>query len=87
VTKLSKEKTAKIIPNAVGLCTEEGKHIFASLLSRDTTFKLMNKLWTRAMRELPPDLMLRTVVKQIIKNTCFLNDILWINVMMDRVDH
>jgi hypothetical protein len=63
VTKLSKEKTAKIIPNAVGLCTEEGKHIFASLLSRDTTFKLMNKLWARAMRELPPDLMLRTVVK------------------------
>jgi hypothetical protein len=34
VTKISKEKTAKIIPNAVGLCTKEGKHIFASLLSR-----------------------------------------------------
>ena len=42
--KISKEKTARIIPNAVGLCTEEGKHIFASLLSRDTTYKLMHRL-------------------------------------------
>ena len=52
VTKITKEKTAKIIPNAVGLCTEDDvKHIFASLLSRDTTFKLMTRLWKRAIRE------------------------------------
>jgi len=52
VTKITKEKTAKIIPNAVGVCTEDDvKHIFASLLSRDTTFKLMTRLWKRAIRE------------------------------------
>ena len=50
VTKITKEKTAKIIPNAVGVCTEEDKHIFASLLSRDTTFKLMTRLWKRTIR-------------------------------------
>jgi hypothetical protein len=30
--------------------------------SRDTTFKLMNRLWTRARRELPADLVLGPVV-------------------------
>ena len=34
VLKVSKEKTAKIIPNAVGLTTAEEKHVFGSLLSR-----------------------------------------------------
>ena len=34
VVKVSKEKTAKFIPNAVGLATAEEKHIFGSLLSR-----------------------------------------------------
>ena len=44
VTKLTKEKTAKIIPNAIGLMTaEHEKHIFSSLLSRDATFKLMSR--------------------------------------------
>ena len=52
VTKITKEKTAKIIPNAVGVCTEDNvKHIFASLLSRDSTFKLMTRLWKRTIRE------------------------------------
>ena len=80
VTKITKEKTAKIIPNAVGVCTEEDKHIFASLLSRDTTFKLMTRLWKRAVRELATDgcileedLMLPDTVsfyrKEIAKNT------------------
>ena len=39
--KVSKEKTAKLFPNAVGVVTEDGKHVFGSLLSRDTTYKLM----------------------------------------------
>lgn len=74
VTKITKEKTAKIIPNAVGVCTEEDKHIFASLLSRDTTFKLMTRLWKRAIRELATDgrileedLMLPDVVRPMIQ--------------------
>jgi len=34
VLKVSKEKTAKFIPNAVGLATADEKHVFGSLLSR-----------------------------------------------------
>lgn len=41
VVRVSKEKMARIIPNAVGITTLEDKHVFASLLSRDTTYKLM----------------------------------------------
>ena len=51
VVKVSKEKTAKFIPNAVGLATAEEKHIFGSLLSRDSTFKFMTRVWKRALRD------------------------------------
>ena len=55
VTVVTKEKTAKIIPNAIGLMTiEQEKHVFSSFISRDTTFKLMTRLWKRAMRDLGP---------------------------------
>ena len=45
---MSKEKTAKIIPNAVGLATAEDKHVFGSLLSRDSTFKFISGVWRKA---------------------------------------
>ena len=69
MTKITKEKTARIIPNAVGVCTEDDvKHIFASLLSRDTTFKLMTRLWKRTIREAGrhehEDLMLADTVRR-----------------------
>ncbi|XP_040572884.1 uncharacterized protein [Lepeophtheirus salmonis] len=51
VIMLSKEKTAKIIPNAVGLSTSEEKHVFSSLLSRDSTLKFMTKVWKRVLRK------------------------------------
>ena len=41
VSNITKEKTAKIIPNAVGVTTvEEETHIFSSLISREATFKV-----------------------------------------------
>ena len=40
VTKITKEKTARIIPNAVGVTTLEDFHIFSSLISREATFKV-----------------------------------------------
>ncbi len=52
--KVSKEKTAKIIPNAVGLATAEEKHVFGSLLSRDSTFKFLTHVWKRAVRQQRP---------------------------------
>lgn len=48
VMDVSKEKTAKIIPNAVGISTEDEKHVFGSLLSRDSTYKFMVEVWHAA---------------------------------------
>lgn len=53
VLKISKEKTARIIPNAVAVATEEDRHVFCSLLSRDSTFKLMKQVWDVAMEPQP----------------------------------
>ncbi|KAL1117808.1 hypothetical protein AAG570_004123, partial [Ranatra chinensis] len=50
VLKVTKEKTAYIIPNAVGITTEDDKHVFGSLLSRDSTYKLMVQVWTAAVK-------------------------------------
>lgn len=49
VLKITKEKTARIIPNAVGVATEDDKHVFCSLLSRDSTYRLMVQVWKTAM--------------------------------------
>lgn len=49
VLKVSKEKTARIIPNAVGVATSDEKHVFGSLLSRDNTYKLMVQVWKSAL--------------------------------------
>jgi len=53
VLKISKEKTARIIPNAVAVATEEERHVFCSLLSRDSTYKLMKQVWDAAMEPRP----------------------------------
>ncbi|XP_078047911.1 uncharacterized protein LOC144475670 isoform X2 [Augochlora pura] len=53
VLKISKEKTARIIPNAVAIATEDERHVFGSLLSRDSTFKLMKQVWDAAMEPQP----------------------------------
>jgi hypothetical protein len=45
VEKITKEKTARIIPNAVGISTNEDKHVFGSLMSRDNTYRYMVKVW------------------------------------------
>lgn len=48
VKNITKEKTARIIPNAVGITTPEEKHVFGSLMSRDNTYRFMNKIWMAA---------------------------------------
>ncbi|XP_064073008.1 GRAM domain-containing protein 2B-like isoform X4 [Vanessa tameamea] len=45
VLRITKEKVARIIPNAVGVCTRDERHVFGSLLSRDSTYKLMMLVW------------------------------------------
>merc|ERR1712241_341879 len=49
VTAITKEKTARIIPNAVAVCCEGEKHIFTSFMSRDATFNTITKAWRRAL--------------------------------------
>lgn len=41
VIKISKEKTAKIIPNAVGVATSDERHVFGSFISREAAFRLL----------------------------------------------
>ncbi|XP_024945346.1 uncharacterized protein LOC107272233 isoform X3 [Cephus cinctus] len=53
VQKISKEKTARIIPNAVAVTTDDERHVFCSLLSRDSTFKLMKQVWDAAIEARP----------------------------------
>ena len=54
VEKISKEKTAIIIPNAVGVSTASGRrHVFGSLLSRDNTWRLMHGVWRSARSRQP----------------------------------
>ncbi|XP_021205933.1 protein Aster-B-like isoform X3 [Bombyx mandarina] len=48
VLRITKEKVARIIPNAVGVCTRDERHVFGSLLSRDSTYKLMMHVWKTA---------------------------------------
>ncbi|XP_042906886.1 GRAM domain-containing protein 2B isoform X2 [Parasteatoda tepidariorum] len=48
VVKVTKEKIAKIIPNAVGVYTDSEKFIFGSLLSRDTAFRVIQQIWIQS---------------------------------------
>ncbi|XP_059061598.1 uncharacterized protein LOC131854486 [Achroia grisella] len=52
VIRISKEKVARIIPNAVGVSTRDERHVFGSLLSRDAAYKLMTHVWKAARPEL-----------------------------------
>ncbi|XP_063109411.1 protein Aster-A isoform X3 [Cavia porcellus] len=51
VTCLKKEKTAKLIPNAIQICTESEKHFFTSFGARDRCFLLIFRLWQNALLE------------------------------------
>ncbi|XP_076623049.1 uncharacterized protein LOC143342740 isoform X1 [Colletes latitarsis] len=76
VLKISKEKTARIIPNAVAIATEEERHVFCSLLSRDSTFKLMKQVWDAAMEPEPSPKILPLVVEQkhLVPDTLVVDD-------------
>ncbi|XP_046679290.1 uncharacterized membrane protein C20F10.07-like [Homalodisca vitripennis] len=53
VVNVTKEKTAYILPNAVGVSTADDRHVFSSLLSRDSTYKLMVQVWHSALASQP----------------------------------
>ncbi|MCI4391125.1 hypothetical protein PGIGA_G00130740 [Pangasianodon gigas] len=51
VTNLSKEKTAKLIPNAIQINTEQEKHFFTSFGARDRSFLMIFRLWQNALMD------------------------------------
>ncbi|XP_039626610.1 protein Aster-A isoform X4 [Polypterus senegalus] len=53
VTSLTKEKTAKLIPNAIQICTDQDKHFFTSFGARDRSYLLIFRLWQNALLEKP----------------------------------
>ncbi|KAG8896134.1 hypothetical protein FRB99_009056 [Tulasnella sp. 403] len=48
VTGLEKRMTAFVIPNAIQIATVDQKYVFASFLSRDTTYEVINNIWRLA---------------------------------------
>ncbi|CAG0913910.1 unnamed protein product [Notodromas monacha] len=54
VKEISKERTAKIIPNAIGVSTNSNKFIFGSLLSRRNAFQVMNRVFTLYKEQTTP---------------------------------
>ncbi|XP_045901010.1 protein Aster-A isoform X2 [Micropterus dolomieu] len=49
VTSLTKEKTAKLIPNAIQISTDNEKHFFTSFGARDRSFMMIFRLWQNAL--------------------------------------
>lgn len=49
VAKISKEKTVKIIPNAIAVATVDERHVFSSFLSREAAYQLMVNVWKEAL--------------------------------------
>lgn len=53
VTSMTKEKTARVIPNAIQITTESEKHFFTSFGARDKTFLMLFRIWQNALLEQP----------------------------------
>ncbi|KAK2180753.1 hypothetical protein NP493_427g02017 [Ridgeia piscesae] len=55
VLNIMRQRTAFIIPNAIGVVTAQDKYVFGSLLSRDSTYKLMCSVWQKNYVEVEPE--------------------------------
>uniref|UniRef100_A0A667WMW6 GRAM domain containing 1A n=1 Tax=Myripristis murdjan TaxID=586833 RepID=A0A667WMW6_9TELE len=53
VTTLTKEKTAKLIPNAIQISTDHDKHFFTSFGARDRSYMMIFRLWQNALMDKP----------------------------------
>uniref|UniRef100_A0A8C5EZS0 GRAM domain containing 1B n=1 Tax=Gopherus evgoodei TaxID=1825980 RepID=A0A8C5EZS0_9SAUR len=52
ICSMTKEK-ARLIPNAIQVCTDTEKHFFTSFGARDRTYMMMFRLWQNALLEKP----------------------------------
>ncbi|XP_077985804.1 protein Aster-B-like [Glandiceps talaboti] len=53
ITAITKEKTARVIPNAIQICTENEKYFFTSFGSRDKSFMILFRIWQNALLDQP----------------------------------
>ncbi|XP_076850758.1 protein Aster-B-like [Brachyhypopomus gauderio] len=53
ICSMTKEKTARLIPNAIQLSTDTDKHFFTSFGARDRTYMMMFRLWQNALLDKP----------------------------------
>ncbi|TRY94211.1 hypothetical protein DNTS_027596 [Danionella cerebrum] len=53
ICTMTKEKTARLIPNAIQVSTDSEKHFFTSFGARDRTYMMMFRLWQNALMEKP----------------------------------
>ena len=53
VTAISKEKTARVIPNAILVTTKTDKHFLTSFTSRDKTYLMLFRVWQNALMDKP----------------------------------
>ncbi|XP_064595531.1 protein Aster-B-like isoform X2 [Liolophura sinensis] len=53
ITAITKEKTARVIPNAIQITTEKEKYFFTSFAARDKTFLMLFRIWQNALLDQP----------------------------------
>lgn len=49
VTAITKEKTARVIPNAIVVCTDTERHFITSFARRDTAYLMLFRVWQNAL--------------------------------------
>ncbi|XP_063705652.1 protein Aster-B-like [Culicoides brevitarsis] len=53
ITSIVKDKTARVIPNAISVYTENEKYFFTSFTARDKTYMMLFRVWQNALMETP----------------------------------
>lgn len=53
VTAITKEKTARVIPNAILICTTNEKYFITSFASRDKAYLMLFRVWQNALMDKP----------------------------------
>ena len=49
ITAVTKEKTARVIPNAIQITTNKDKYFFTSFGARDKTYLMLFRIWQNAL--------------------------------------
>lgn len=52
IRSIYKDKTAKIIPNAISVVLDQEKYFFTSFISRDKTYATVFRIWQIALADL-----------------------------------